>query len=223
MYALIVALMAGLVPAAAHADGDPASDVLVTQPLFVPFDAGIPAAQQARLAALLQSAAHSDYQLRVALISSPADLGSVTELWGMPQSYAEFLGEELSLVYRGTLLVVMPNGLGVYGESGSPAPARAALAGLRPAHGGSALGSVALTAVERLAAASGHALSVPNGTLGTLAAAPRGGASDAVAWIVFAAGWLLIGLAWTASLRAKPLRLPGRSGLSIQALPPDGG
>ena len=54
----------------------------------------------------------------------------MTELWRQPQNYARFLGQELSLVYRGTLLVVMPNGFGL--ESLNPAvPADAsALAGI---------------------------------------------------------------------------------------------
>ena len=68
-------------PTAARADGDPASDVLATQPLFLPQDAGIPTAQQGQLGELLQTAARNGYQIRVALIASRSDLGSVTELW----------------------------------------------------------------------------------------------------------------------------------------------
>ena len=60
--------------------------------------------QQAQLVALLAAARRSGYQLRVALIASSTDLGSVTELWRQPQSYAQFLGQELSLVYRGPVL-----------------------------------------------------------------------------------------------------------------------
>ncbi len=133
---LVVALTAGWVPGSASADGDPASDVLVTQTLFLPWDAGVSADQQAQLTALLRESEHDGYPLRVALIASSADLGSVTELWRQPQSYADFLGDELSLVYRGTLLVVMPDGFGLYGVNGSLSPEQAALASMGPADRG---------------------------------------------------------------------------------------
>ncbi|HEX4281231.1 MAG TPA: hypothetical protein VHZ27_10725, partial [Solirubrobacteraceae bacterium] len=47
--AAILALAIGLIASSALADGDPASDVLATQPLFLPQDAGIPLAQQNQL------------------------------------------------------------------------------------------------------------------------------------------------------------------------------
>ncbi len=80
-----------------------------------------------------EAAAKSGYPLRVAVIASPADLGSVTPLWRQPQAYAGFLGEELSLLYKGTLLVVMPDGFGLYGP-GAAVPAQRAAA-LREADG----------------------------------------------------------------------------------------
>lgn len=42
-------------PAPARADGDPASDVLATQPLFVPQDAAISLGQQGQLATLIEA------------------------------------------------------------------------------------------------------------------------------------------------------------------------
>ncbi len=146
-FIVTVALTASWVPASASADGDPASDVLVTQTLFLPWDAGVSTDQQAQLAALLKEAQHDGYPLRVALIASSSDLGSVTELWRQPQSYADFLGDELSLVYRGTLLVVMPDGFGLYHPNGSLGPELAALASLGPAVAGASLGTAALLAV----------------------------------------------------------------------------
>ncbi|MBV8430338.1 MAG: hypothetical protein JO244_04200, partial [Solirubrobacterales bacterium] len=114
--ALLLALAVGWSWAApaALADGDPASDVLATQTLFLPQDAQVPLAEQAQLARLLQEAARSGYQIRLALIASPSDLGSITELWRQPATYASFLGQELSLTYRGLLVVIMPNGFGLY-------------------------------------------------------------------------------------------------------------
>jgi hypothetical protein len=194
-----LALASGWAAGSALADGDPASDVVASQALFLPQDAGIPTSQAAQLAALLTAAGRSGYQIRVALIASPADLGSVTELWRQPQNYARFLGQELSLVYRGTLLVVMPNGFGLY-RAGSPRGAeQSAVASARAP--GRDLGTATLAAIQRLAAASGHTLQLPKAT-----ALSNTGSTDTIAWVVFAIGAGLIALAWTASLRARPLR-----------------
>jgi hypothetical protein len=61
----------------AHADGDPASDYLLTQTTFVPPDLGISDADAARLATVVQSAHAGGYTIRVALIGGRYDLGSV--------------------------------------------------------------------------------------------------------------------------------------------------
>lgn len=199
-----VALAASLVPGPARADGDPASDVLVTQTLFLPWDAGVSADQQAQLAALLREAEHGGYPLRVALIASSSDLGSVTELWRQPQSYADFLGDELSLVYKGTLLVIMPDGFGLYRHNGSLGPEQAALGSIRSAVTGASLGTAALLAIQHLATAAGRPLSIPRGIPAPTAAS---GSPHAIAWIVFVISGALIALAWAGSLRAQPLRV----------------
>jgi hypothetical protein len=193
-------------PAAARADGDPASDELALQAAFVPVDGGVSAGQQAQLAAVLAAARRQGYPVRVALIATPADLGSISELWQMPRSYAEFLGQELSLIYRGTLLVVMPNGLGLYDVGAKPGasapPVPAALATVKP---GRSLAPAAVTAVRQLAAAAGHPLRY---TVGRVSAGSSGsalGSVDAGSWLALAAGVALIAAAWTASLRARPL------------------
>jgi hypothetical protein len=187
-------------PGWARADGDPASDVLYAQTVFLPQDAGTSPKQQAQLGALLQAAHRSGYPIKVALIASPSDLGSVSELWRQPENYALFLGQELSLVYRGRLLVIMPNGYGLYTHGGPMTAERSALARLR-APGAGALAAVALTTIQRLAAAAGHRLSVPNSAA---ASGPSPSSSDTVPWLVFAIGAALIASAWTASLRARP-------------------
>ena len=200
----ILALGWGLSAKAARADGDPASDVLATQSLFLPQDANVSASQQVELGDLLGSAVRRGYPIRVALIGSATDLGSVTELWRQPQSYADFLGQELSDVYHGPLLVVMPNGFGLYHAGG--APARAALSGLPAAGGATGIGAFALIAVQHMASAAGHPLPAPS------VSAPSASASgDPTAWIAFSVGAALVALAWGASFRAKPLRLPGRA------------
>ena len=199
----LVALLSGALARVAGADGDPASDVLLAQPLFLPQDAGLAATEQEQLDAVLAAARRVGYQLRVAVIAGAADLGSVTELWRQPQSYARFLGQELSLNYKGPLLVVMPNGYGLYRAGGLSTREQSALSTL-PAPDRN-LGTRALSAIQRLAAASGHSLPAPTATAPT-----NHSSTDTLAWIVFAIGAVLILLAWTASLRAQPPRLLGR-------------
>ena len=112
--AVLLALAVLFVAApAARADGDPASDYLLSQPTFLPPDAGIPTAYQNQLNQIVADAKANHYEIRVALIATPYDLGSVSVLNNKPKQYARFLGQELAFIYRGRLLVVMPNGLGV--------------------------------------------------------------------------------------------------------------
>lgn len=201
----MLALALGLGAGAALADGDPASDVLVTQPLFLPQDANLPIRQSSQLGALLAAARHHGYQIRVALIASSSDLGSVTELWRQPQTYARFLGEELSLTYRGPLLVVMPTGFGFDGFSQPLADLQNVVGGIRLTRGGAQFGAAVMTAVRRLAAKAGHPLPAVS------AAGPRssGSSGSALALIVFALGALVVLAAWAASFRARPLRARG--------------
>ena len=197
--AAILASTLALLAGVAQADGDPASDVLASQSLFLPSDAGVPVAEQGRISGLLTAASRSGYQIRVAMIASPMDLGSVSELWQQPANYARFLGLELSFVYRGPLLVVMPAGYGLYGFGGRVGTAREVVSGLGSPRG--RLAPAMLVAVQRLAAAAGHPLAVPN-----TAPAARPAPGDVLPWVVFALGAALIVAAWSASLRARPLR-----------------
>jgi hypothetical protein len=212
--ALALALLAGLTLSVlfappAHADGDPASDVLAVQSLFVPAGRGIPAADQARLAAVVREAAARGEPVRVALIADRGDLGAVTGLWRNPSGYAHFLGIELSGVYHGTLIVVMPDGYGV--AVLRPGTTRAAqlrvgasLEGLALPGSGAATAAAGVLAVRRVAAAQGRPLPAPAGAV----AIGRGTGSgvDLIAAIALAVGALLIVAAWTGSLRARPPR-----------------
>jgi len=187
----------------AWADGDPASDVLSVQPLYLPADAGITPAQQAQLNAVMTAARRSGLAIRVALIAGPADLGSVSELWPMPERYAEFLGTELSLVFHGTLLVAMPDGFGL-AQVGAPTSSRPpSLSDIRPPPDHTPLAAAASSAVQELAAATGHPL-----RLGRVTVRSSSGSAlesvDAGSWIALGIGATLIALCWTASLWAKP-------------------
>ena len=200
--AVLALALAALAPGIARADGDPASDVLYTQGIFVPQDAGVPAADVARLAALVRESRRAGSPVKVAIVASSYDLGSVTALWRRPQTYAHFLGVELSLLYRGRLLAVMPNGLGVYHHGRPVARETAVLHGIAIDRGN--LAATAATAVRRLAAADGHRLAVP--VAATARASAAGGRTSPATWIALVVGLLLVALAWAVSLRVRPLR-----------------
>lgn len=206
--AAILALAVLTFASSANADGDPASDVLAAQPLFLPWDANVPAPQQAQLQGILTSARQHRFEIRVAVIASAADLGSVAALWRDPQQYAEFLGEELSLVYKGPLLVVMPNGFGLHGFTVPAGTVSSALADIRAPTDGSQLAQVTIAAIDRLASAAGHPLPSIGASALTASGNHHGSSIGTVGWAVLLIGCLLIAAAWTASLRATPLRAP---------------
>jgi hypothetical protein len=151
----------------ALADGDPASDFLLTRDTFVPFDANISKAQTEQLDAIVTEAKKSGFRIRVALIASEVDLGAVPSLWRKPKTYARFLGQELFFVYKGRLLIVMPNGYGV-SRAGKPLPSAQHVVDTlpEPGDGGSALATAAIRAVQRLAAQAGVQLEIPKASSG---------------------------------------------------------
>jgi hypothetical protein len=184
---------------AARADGDPASDYLLAQPSFIPSDAGVPSAYATQLNTVLQEAKSSGFEIRVALIATRYDLGSVGVLDRQPKRYARFLGQELRFVYKGRLLVVMPNGLG-FALGGKPVPSEQAVVDRLPApvSSGAPLAVAATRAVVKLAASGGVVLAVP--PLSGNASTPNAnhdrlliGAAAAVLVVCFAAFQLLRG------------------------------
>ncbi|MEO6858247.1 MAG: hypothetical protein ABI323_06625 [Solirubrobacteraceae bacterium] len=194
---MVMLTCAALRAPAAAADGDPASDVLASQPLFLPQDAGLSANQQAELEATLTAARRAGFRLRVAIIAGSADLGSVTELWRQPAAYARFLDQELSQIFSGPVLVVMPNGLGLAGPGSRRPAVAAALARPRATAG---LGQSTLSAVREVLGAAGHPVSV------AVSGVPQpAGSADVVALLVLVGGGLLIALSWAASLGTRPL------------------
>lgn len=190
--------------------------MLVESVVFNPID-GVSQASQAKLEAVLNASAGAGFPIRVALIASAKDLGTVTPLWNQPGKYARYLDTELALLYRGQVLVVMPNGFGLHGPARGPRAVSTAEAAVRaPAPGpGEQLATSALAAVPLLAAAAGHpiptsalAAATHSATLGEKAVPGAGLSPSAVVALV--AGALLIALAWWASLRARPLELRRR-------------
>jgi hypothetical protein len=199
--AILLALAALVAVPAARADGDPASDYLLYQQAFVPPDAGIPKAYAEQLVAAIRDAKARGYTIRVALIGSRYDMGSVTVLYRKPTQYARFLGEELSFVYKGRLLVVMTNGLAVSRHGKLIASEQKIVERIPPPRlGGAALASAATTAVLRLAAA--HGVVVPEPPLGSGAA--KGGSTTRDRITIAVAAALVLGLG------ALAVRLRGR-------------
>jgi hypothetical protein len=163
--AAVVAVAAFVPVPVARADGDPASDYLLTRQTFLPFTAKIPKAQVEALNGIVKDANEKGYKVRVAIISKPFDLGAVPSLFRKPKTYARFLGQELAFVYKNRLLVVMPNGYGVArGGKLLPAEQRVVDALPQPGDGGPALAAGATRAVRRLAANSGVIAEAPKST-----------------------------------------------------------
>jgi hypothetical protein len=99
----------------ARADGDPASDVLIKDRVFWPSSVKLPLQSRKGLLETVNEATAKGFPVRVALINNELDLGSAGLLSRHPPEYAKFLAQELALV-RGKdwLIVVMPNGYGIY-------------------------------------------------------------------------------------------------------------
>ncbi len=110
--AAVAALAFALPPAAAQADGDPASDTIISLPAFLPFTPPVSGAIGRRLFATVRAAQRKGQPLKVAVISSAPDLGSVSSLFGRPQAYATFLSREDAFAVKVPVLVVMPQGFG---------------------------------------------------------------------------------------------------------------
>lgn len=142
----------------ALADGDPASDYLISQSTFLsPFDGKVSQAQSDIVVGLLADAKKQGLPLKVAVIVSRNDLGAVPVLFGKPQRYAEFLGAEDFYFWKDELLVVMPNGYGISKARHLPAADKALIASLPPPNttNGNELVTAASRAVLKLAALHG--------------------------------------------------------------------
>jgi hypothetical protein len=157
--ALLVAAAAALVAVPlARANGDPASDVLLTQPVFFPIDATLPDSDREALLKTVEAANARGYPIRVALIPFTSDLGTAVSLWRHPQSYAKFLGSELAFVYAKRLLIVQPSGFGFYNRGKPVAKEQRVLAKVPVGKTPAGLAQSATAAVRALTAADGITL-----------------------------------------------------------------
>jgi hypothetical protein len=166
-------VLAGVVAAtavpAARANGDPASDYLISRTVFLPFESAVSDTQATQLKNLLEAAKGKGFEVRVALIGSRRDLGAVPMLFDKPQTYADFLGQELVFFYKGHLLVVMPAGYGFYKKGQDLAADKQLLATVRnPGTGdGNALAASAETAIRALAQRRGIVLETASSDKGS--------------------------------------------------------
>ena len=195
---IAVAILGALAAAPARANGDPASDVLPFTTVYLSIQDPTKSTAGKDLLAVTHEAAKKKHEIRVAVISQPSDLGLIQSLWPKAQAYAEFLGKELFQFarYKGTTLIVMPNGYGVYGPQA--AKGKAALATV-PKPGTSDLEKLATSgvqAVRSVARGNGYFLAAPTSGSGTSAwviiLAALGGAAVIAGAVFFALRrWLL--------------------------------
>ena len=199
--AIVAALVLLAAPAVARANGDPASDYLLVQSIFLPFNAKVDPNASKELADTIREADQSGFKIKVAAIGSRYDLGTAFSLYEKAQRYAEFLGLELSFQYRDRLLVVMPNGYG-YSIHGKPNQAGIDVVKPLPPPGKDATKQVeaATKAIRKLAAASGV----------QLRAGGAGGGSKTRDRITIAAGALALAALLAAIVFWRRERAPAR-------------
>jgi hypothetical protein len=179
-FTFVVAVALAGLATSARADGDPASDVLYFQDVYLPYTK--PSADvAAKLTSTVAAANKAGFRIKVAVIQAEQDLGSVPSLFNRQDLYARFLGAELRTFYTQRLLVVMPAGFGVY-HGGKPTDAeKAALAGITIASPSpDDLTTAATTAVEKLRQTIGGGKR-KDSTAPTVRALPSTGAKGKVA------------------------------------------
>jgi hypothetical protein len=146
----------------ARANGDPASDVLPIQDVYYGGRLDLRSKPAAQLPALLADARRRGYPIKVALITTFADLGIDTWMWKDPQEYARYLGTELSVIYKDRTLILMGNGYGYLHNGRGPGKERRVLSRLTAPGRPDRFMTSAIEAVRRLAAADGIRLTVPD-------------------------------------------------------------
>lgn len=203
---LAAAAALAVAPVPAMADGDPASDVLLLQDVYLPYAPGVPAPLGKAIANLLKTTRKAGFPLKVAIIAQPRDLGAVPQFFGKPQEYAPFLESEIAFNTKKPLLVVMAAG---YGGAALPAGTETALQGLKaPSAGtGDALGRSAVAAILKLSKAAGHPVPAPK-----LPAASSGGGGGTSPLIVFGVPVALLALGGVlAAIRRRQDNTPAQA------------
>jgi hypothetical protein len=193
--------VAGALVQGARADGDPASDYLITQPVYFPYDGKFTPELESQLLVIAKKAKKQGFPIKVALIPNSYDLGAVGSLWLKPKLYARFLGEEDASFFKQRLLVVMPNGFGFYRPGHGSAAEDAVLSKIAIAGGDDGLVSAAITGVTNLAAAEGVKLAAP----GHVTTQSQQASHDRIVIVVAVAAVLLLGALARFALRRRRL------------------
>jgi hypothetical protein len=181
-----VALCTLVVPATpALGDADPASDVLLGENVFYPYDPPVSSHLQAELNQETAAAHRGHFALKVALIDTPVDLGAIPSFFEKPKQYAAFLDQEISFAGKVPLLVVMPNG---YGAADMSSTGETIVASLPPpaGHTSNALAEAAIAGVRKLSNAARHPVNASG------AGASTSGRSVALPLVILAAVCVLI-------------------------------
>jgi hypothetical protein len=152
---IVTTAVALLAVPAARANGDPASDVLITEQVFIGPEVPLSNADRDELTKTVAAANDRGYKIRVALIAFTGDLGTAVSLWKHPQSYSKFLGSELAFAYANRLLIAMPSGFGFYNGRKPTAKEQRVLRRIRPGQTPAALARSTTRAVRALAASEG--------------------------------------------------------------------
>ena len=199
--ALVAALLALLVTPVAHADGDPASDLLFQDNVFLSLESPQASAKGRELERLTAATANHGLVVKVAVIKSRTDLGAIPQLYGNAGKYARFLRTELTWGgFKGTLIVVMngsPGGVAAAGPAAAAARARLSKLKIPPDATLDQLADVAILAVQDVAAASHVSVASPPSSSGT---------QNRDRLIIGASLLAFIGLALAASRRIRKYR-----------------
>jgi hypothetical protein len=164
---LVVAMLVLACAPAAWADGDPASDVLLTQDIFFPYAPPVSQRLKTALERVVKAARKAGYPMKVALINTEADLGAYPQLFNQPSKYTDVLSRELATLNphgdplkEVHLLIVMPGGFGG-SNLGDGVDRALGPVQIDPGGGSDALSQAAMAAVARIATENGHRVAVP--------------------------------------------------------------
>lgn len=172
MHRLLCALVAVTALAstpAALAHGDPASDALVQEDVFFPYDPPTNEPFRTALVDLLKEARSIGFPVKVALIQSAGDLGAFPQMFNDPQTYADLLYNKLPVEQKAQpgvaseqlrLLVIMPAGFG--GQNlGAGVDRALAPVKINTEEASDGLARAALRGIPRLARQAGFPLKTP--------------------------------------------------------------
>jgi len=159
-------------PAVALAHGDPASHYLETGSLYPGFDLQPSQDVELQLMGVLDAAKDAGFPLKVAIVSSEADVADNPEMLNKPQEYADYVVGALvgsRVPVDGPVVIVTPVGIGVAG------PGAEEMTAVKTGQGGDALARAAMTAVRDIAADAGHPLPAHIPPAQVAIVSPKGG------------------------------------------------